>query len=228
MSARLFEEADHAECYQKSRPDWPQEIIQTCLSFLREKRTGPFELAVDVACGSGQSTRPLAPHFAKVIGTDISEEQLGAAKRVSNPPNVEYSYHIIYPYWEGEDSMNQELEKLVREVFMNILVPHFNDRIHLALNNLTDIRIPYAENIRNEALEFRQESSVESYMGYLKSLSGYRAYRQKNPNLPDPLDTVQELLTVSGSKTRYQDPKLYMRSPVVVLLGRKLESKNVK
>ncbi|XP_022109303.1 putative methyltransferase DDB_G0268948 isoform X3 [Acanthaster planci] len=197
MSARLFEEADHAECYQKSRPDWPQEIIQTCLSFLREKRTGPFELAVDVACGSGQSTRPLAPHFAKVIGTDISEEQLGAAKRVSNPPNVEYrigrgecipvadnsadlvtcatavhwldvdeffrevdrvlkplgcvfiySYHIIYPYWEGEDSMNQELEKLVREVFMNILVPHFNDRIHLALNNLTDIRIPYAENIR--------------------------------------------------------------------------------
>ena len=52
----------------------------------------PFKVAVDVGCGSGQSTRPLAPHFEKVIGIDVSEAQIAAARQTDNPSNVEYRY----------------------------------------------------------------------------------------------------------------------------------------
>ncbi|XP_069497380.1 uncharacterized protein [Ambystoma mexicanum] len=50
----------------------------------------PFMLAVDVGCGTGQSTRVLAPHFQKVVGVDISEAQIGEAKEISGPPNISY------------------------------------------------------------------------------------------------------------------------------------------
>ncbi|XP_022100575.1 putative methyltransferase DDB_G0268948 [Acanthaster planci] len=89
-STRLFEGAEHADLYLKCRPDWPEEIIQKTLAFLQEKKSGPFELAVDVGCGSGQATRPLASHIKKVVGVDVSVEQIRAAQCVDNPPNVEF------------------------------------------------------------------------------------------------------------------------------------------
>jgi SAM-dependent methyltransferase len=45
------------------------------------------ELAWDAGCGSGQLTVALARHFARVVGTDPSPEQLQHAERV---PNVDY------------------------------------------------------------------------------------------------------------------------------------------
>ncbi|XP_056287643.1 ubiquinone/menaquinone biosynthesis C-methyltransferase UbiE isoform X2 [Pseudoliparis swirei] len=47
-------------------------------------------LAVDVGCGSGQGTILLAPHFTKVVGTDVSPAQLEMALTNENPPNVSY------------------------------------------------------------------------------------------------------------------------------------------
>ncbi|XP_074484007.1 uncharacterized protein LOC141763337 [Sebastes fasciatus] len=49
-----------------------------------------FDLAVDVGCGSGQGTIPLAPYFTKVVGTDVSPAQLEMAVVNNNPPNVSY------------------------------------------------------------------------------------------------------------------------------------------
>ncbi len=37
-------------------------------------------LAVDVGCGTGSSTRPLAEHFKDVVGVDVSETQLEEAR----------------------------------------------------------------------------------------------------------------------------------------------------
>ncbi|XP_054480167.1 putative methyltransferase DDB_G0268948 [Anoplopoma fimbria] len=56
----------------------------------RKKGTKPFNLAVDVGCGSGQGTNLLAPYFAKVVGTDVSPAQLEMAVTNKNPPNVSY------------------------------------------------------------------------------------------------------------------------------------------
>ena len=51
-----------------------------------------LKLAVDIGCGTGQSTRPLSPYFENVLGFDISEAQLENAKKEETPNNVEYRY----------------------------------------------------------------------------------------------------------------------------------------
>uniref|UniRef100_A0A3Q3FFU9 Si:ch211-93g23.2 n=1 Tax=Labrus bergylta TaxID=56723 RepID=A0A3Q3FFU9_9LABR len=90
MAVKLFEGKDHAAAYLQYRVA-PHELISRIMSFM-ETRTNHFKLAVDVGCGSGQGTIPLAPHFAKVVGTDISKAQLEMAQVNSNPPNVSYRH----------------------------------------------------------------------------------------------------------------------------------------
>ncbi|XP_067890734.1 putative methyltransferase DDB_G0268948 isoform X2 [Heterodontus francisci] len=50
----------------------------------------PFSLAVDVGCGSGQSSRGLASYFEKVVGIDLSGAQIEEAKKLDRPDNVSY------------------------------------------------------------------------------------------------------------------------------------------
>uniref|UniRef100_A0A8C3FAL2 Methyltransferase type 11 domain-containing protein n=1 Tax=Chrysemys picta bellii TaxID=8478 RepID=A0A8C3FAL2_CHRPI len=92
MAVRLFEAQDHAVSYQKYRFPPPENLQSVIFSYLEEKKVDPIRLAVDVGCGSGQSTRVLAAHFEKVVGTDISEAQIEAAKQAASFPNV--TYHV--------------------------------------------------------------------------------------------------------------------------------------
>ncbi len=87
---KLFEGAVHASPYQKFRPTVPQTVLKRVLRHLQEKNSQPFKLAIDVGCGSGQITQPLASHFEKVIGVDVSESQLATARKISSSPNIEY------------------------------------------------------------------------------------------------------------------------------------------
>ncbi|XP_066491021.1 putative methyltransferase DDB_G0268948 [Tiliqua scincoides] len=90
MATRLFEERGHVAFYQKYRFS-PQENLQAAIfSYLEKKGANTFRLAVDVGCGSGQSTWVLASRFEKVVGTDISEAQIEAAKQAAHPPNISY------------------------------------------------------------------------------------------------------------------------------------------
>ncbi|XP_035224527.1 putative methyltransferase DDB_G0268948 isoform X2 [Stegodyphus dumicola] len=50
----------------------------------------PFELAVDVGCGTGQSTLLLAPPFRRVRGFDVSKAQIHEAMTERRADNVEY------------------------------------------------------------------------------------------------------------------------------------------
>ncbi|XP_078507146.1 putative methyltransferase DDB_G0268948 [Lissotriton helveticus] len=90
MAIRFFENKQHASIYQKYMLQTPKEVHSIILSYLENKKGRPFRLAVDVGCGTGESTRVLAVHFQKVIGVDISESQIQVAKCVSSPPNVSY------------------------------------------------------------------------------------------------------------------------------------------
>ncbi|XP_071806057.1 putative methyltransferase DDB_G0268948 [Asterias amurensis] len=90
LPIKLFEGAAHASLYHKFRPSLPHQVFERILCHLQEKKSQPFKLAIDVGCGSGQMTRPLASHFEKVIGVDVSESQLEAARQITNSPNVEY------------------------------------------------------------------------------------------------------------------------------------------
>ncbi|XP_067892072.1 putative methyltransferase DDB_G0268948 isoform X2 [Heterodontus francisci] len=90
MATRLFEECDHAALYQKYRLSSPAQIRNLLLNYLQRKKGKPFSLAVDVGCGSGQSSRGLASYFEKVVGIDVSGAQIEEAKKLDGPDNVSY------------------------------------------------------------------------------------------------------------------------------------------
>ena len=80
MSKDLF--SKQAQDYAKYRPVYPKELFDYILQFVEEKN-----IAWDCATGNGQAAFALAPHFKKVIATDISEKQLALAKP---HPNIQY------------------------------------------------------------------------------------------------------------------------------------------
>ena len=84
MSKDLF--STQAEDYAKYRPAYPKELFDHILQFVAEKNT-----AWDCATGNGQAAIMLAPHFKKVIATDISEKQLSLARQNAN---IQYQISI--------------------------------------------------------------------------------------------------------------------------------------
>ena len=65
----------HSGSYAEYRPTYPDELF----SFLADC-CGQRRVAWDCATGNGQAARALTPFFGKVIATDASEAQLGAAE----------------------------------------------------------------------------------------------------------------------------------------------------
>ncbi|AWP12840.1 putative methyltransferase DDB G0268948 isoform 4 [Scophthalmus maximus] len=90
MAYRLFEGKKHAALYLKYRVSPSDHLIQQVLGFLEKQKGRPFELAVDVGCGSGQGTLLLAKHFASVVGTDVSPAQLELALQHAQQANITY------------------------------------------------------------------------------------------------------------------------------------------
>ncbi|XP_059165434.1 putative methyltransferase DDB_G0268948 [Physella acuta] len=88
-SATLFTDEKQTQLYAKFRPTYTDEIFKRIIEFCKEGDCD-FQLAVDVGCGSGQSTIPLAQHFNKVIGADVSQQQIANAP--NNISNV--SFHV--------------------------------------------------------------------------------------------------------------------------------------
>lgn len=76
--------------YSKYRSSPPEEVLSIILSYVKEKRRTPVQLAIDVGCGTGLGTRALAPHFQQMVGTDISEAQIEEAKKVPGFTNISY------------------------------------------------------------------------------------------------------------------------------------------
>ncbi|XP_040297189.1 putative methyltransferase DDB_G0268948 [Bufo bufo] len=67
------------------------EVINILLSYVKAKTNEqPLEMLVDVGCGTGRYTLPLAPHFKKVLGIDMSESQINVAKQNTLANNVSY------------------------------------------------------------------------------------------------------------------------------------------
>ncbi|XP_069461033.1 putative methyltransferase DDB_G0268948 [Ambystoma mexicanum] len=89
MAYPYFERKGYSSFYQKYMIREPLTVHKLILSYLEEKGN-PFGLAVDLGCGTGESTRFLAPHFQKVVGIDISEAQIREAESVGTFHNVSY------------------------------------------------------------------------------------------------------------------------------------------
>ncbi len=68
-----------ASAYAQFRPNYPAELIEYILGFVKEKR-----LAWDCGTGNGQSARLLSHYFQQVFATDISSKQLANAYQADN------------------------------------------------------------------------------------------------------------------------------------------------
>ena len=90
-TTKLFTKASHADLYHRYRPTYPPSVLETILTYLKDgSQSTTLKLAVDIGCGTGQATFPLADHFTKVIGCDVSENQIKEAQRYNRLDNVEY------------------------------------------------------------------------------------------------------------------------------------------
>ena len=67
--------SSQAKRYANSRPDYPAGLIDFVAGL-----SARHELAWDCATGSGQAAVPLASHFAHVVATDVSENQIAHAR----------------------------------------------------------------------------------------------------------------------------------------------------
>lgn len=71
-----------SDAYSANRPTYDPELIAWL------SRQAPDQsLAWDCGCGSGQATRDLARHFQRVVGTDVSAQQLAKAEA---GPTIDY------------------------------------------------------------------------------------------------------------------------------------------
>jgi len=78
----FFAHATAARRYADARPFFHPLVIDRIGALAHV--TTPFERALDVACGTGQSTLPLRKIARQVIGTDRSPAMLGTAQREAN------------------------------------------------------------------------------------------------------------------------------------------------
>ncbi|KAJ2370520.1 trans-aconitate methyltransferase 1 [Coemansia sp. RSA 2610] len=79
-----------ADNYQANRPRYKESLVNTILAYhQRDNPAAGAELAVDVATGTGIFAQQLPPHFAKVIGTDISATMLESARKAERQ-SIEY------------------------------------------------------------------------------------------------------------------------------------------
>ena len=86
---KLFWTSDHTALYAKYRPKSPPIIAQKTLNFMKDMGTS-FECLVDVGCGSGQSTEIFAGYFKKVVGLDISPNQIWWARKGNKFNNIDF------------------------------------------------------------------------------------------------------------------------------------------
>lgn len=77
MPKDLF--SKQASLYAQYRPEYPPELFDYVLSFVKEKN-----IAWDCATGNGQAAAVLAGFFKKVYATDLSEKQLQQARLRDN------------------------------------------------------------------------------------------------------------------------------------------------
>jgi trans-aconitate methyltransferase len=77
--------AGTAPYYAKYRAPYPPELIADLVAHYRLDGRGRL---LDLGCGPGTLTLPLAPHFESVLALDISEDMIAEAKRQPIPPDA--------------------------------------------------------------------------------------------------------------------------------------------
>ena len=90
---RFYENPKLAQDYLKYRPDYTNcKIAEHVIEHYRKHNPHQekLDLILDIGCGNGQSTNIFQPYSNKIIGYDVSPEQLKLAKLQNRYDNIEY------------------------------------------------------------------------------------------------------------------------------------------
>ena len=88
---RYYESKEIAKAYAY-RPTYPPEVADVVLQYhgKNSKIAEKLDLMVDVGCGNGLSCNLFQKYFKKIIGFDVSEEQLKNARSQNEFDNITY------------------------------------------------------------------------------------------------------------------------------------------
>lgn len=89
----------HAADYARHRPSYPPELF----AWLAGQCAG-HGLAWDCGTGNGQAARALAPHFQRIVATDLSAEQIAQAE-----PHPQIDYRATPAETSGLDAASCDL-----------------------------------------------------------------------------------------------------------------------
>lgn len=204
MTYRLFEGKEHASSYWKYRISPSDHLIQQVFDFLEKHKEGPYELAVDVGCGSGQGTVLLAKHFASVVGTDVSRAQIEVALQHAKPPNVTYRQCLAeeLPFADSSADLMTAMSAFHwfdRPRFLKEAHRVLKPRGCLALLNYTiDMELSYqdccSQTLNDICKEFYE--ALKPYRSPHLGVSSIDLYREAFNSLPYPDKEWQECMWV--------------------------------
>ena len=93
QAKKLFQDNELAKRYSKFRYVFPKKLVSEIMKLLDNKKPC---LWVDVACGPGNSTEQIFGNAEKIIGIDISPDQIRYAKEGNKHPNVSFDVGSCY------------------------------------------------------------------------------------------------------------------------------------
>lgn len=248
----------------------PKEVLKILTGYFSRYGCGN-DVAVDVGCGSGQSTFCLGEYFSQCTGVDISKAQVGEAgkkcdeeghKNVvfiegsgmdlplgnssANAITIAQAWHwlpdpvkfysecnrvlkpmgclAVYGYGNGQ-LLNDPCNALVRDFYTNTLQGCWHkERRHID-NEYAEVDLPFANTERHD-IEMTKTFSLENFIGYLSSWSGYQQYCEVHPaNVA--LQTLQDKLQTELSKSdasSSSDILVETKFPLFIILGQKKTS----
>ena len=100
-----------AKSYATHRGSYHENLFNVILDKHRSTG-GAMKVLLDVGCGPGNSTRPLAKHFDNAFGLDPSPEMINTAKKLSaeSPEETASGKSIVFGVGRAED-MNGEFRQ---------------------------------------------------------------------------------------------------------------------
>ena len=89
---RFYESKEIVDAYVKYRPPYPEKLVEQVMKYRGEDEmeNKTYNLLLDVGCGSGQACSLFQPYFEKIVGIDISEEQIKQAIINNKHQNISY------------------------------------------------------------------------------------------------------------------------------------------
>jgi len=102
MKVDLF--AGAAKGYTKYRGEYPDEVIKILAAKLNLNGMGRL---LDIGCGDGRLTFPLAPHFKEIVAVDISPAMINEAQDKALSLGISNIQWLV----KNADELNENLEK---------------------------------------------------------------------------------------------------------------------